>query len=655
MKGTVSTAFQYLYYLGYRAVAELASRLSLSDCNRLGRALGRGAYLFAVPYRRLVRQNLRLAFDDERDESEIRELTGRHFEALGRNTLISLKLSAMTPEEVNAHVSHEGIENLEAAGALGRGIITTISHFGPWELFAQVSTFVNGRDPATMYRAQGNRFINADVVAQRGRLGVKLFDRSTGVFGPLKHLRNGGGLGILIDQHAGDLGIWCPFFGRLSSTTNLPALLSLRTGAPIVSVSIHPDGEDRWKMVYQPPHIPPSPIGDLAKATAELTTALNRELEDAIRQSPEEWFWVHNRWKTPKPHFLINDAKRGINFAEQSAPESIKLKPFRVLLRSPNPLGDACMAIPAVRAIKSGRPDLHLTVLCRENLVSIWKNCPEIDAVISLPKGASPRDGGRLIREQPTFDAAILFPNSLRAALEAWYGKVPRIVGFRGHWRRKLLDQVVPPLPVGPPRHHAHSYLQIAAHVGADTSAESEAVDSTVAAEPRPDRKIGEKLHLGICPGAEYGAAKRWPEERFAQVANRVSESIDCRVSLFGSPNERPIGESLADLITGDDCHNRVGATSLAELVEELKTCDVLVTNDTGTMHLAAMLGVPTVAIFGSTEPFWTRPLGAGHRVVRKHVECSPCFLRECPIDFRCMRELDPERAVEAVLDILKA
>ncbi len=648
MKGLVSTAFQYLAYLGYRATAGLAATLSIAACERFGGFAGTLVWCFAWPYRRLARNNLRIAFEGELDDAALDALTRRHFQCLGRNTALSFKLASMSAEEIESRVTYEGHEHIEHAAARGRGVIAAIAHLGPWELFAQLPSLGRGVTPATIYRALTNRFINAHVVAQRGRIGVKLFDRSTGFYGPLKHLRDGGGIGILIDQHAGDLGIWCPFFGRLSSTTNLPALLSLRTGAPVVSIAILPDGPGRWRVVYRPPHFPELPARQLAERAATLTLALNRELEDAIRSAPQEWFWVHDRWKTPRPHFLLNETRRGMRL-----PDDEPLKPFRVLLRSPNPLGDACMALPAVRAIRRTRPDLHLTVLCRENLAPIWENCPEIDAVITTPRDATPHATGLSLRESGPHDAAILFPNSLRAALEAWHGRIPRRLGFRGHWRKALLNQIAPPPPVGPPRHHAHSYLRLAEHAGADITEESTRVDHPLHPAPENNRATRDRIpRLGICPGAEYGAAKRWPEDRFAWVANRVRETRDCHIALYGSPNERPIGESLAALIDGP-CENLVGETTLAGLINALKGCDALLTNDTGTMHLAAMLGVPTVAIFGSTEPLWTRPLGDGHRVIRQHVECSPCFLRECPIDFRCMREIDPRRAAEAVIELL--
>jgi ADP-heptose:LPS heptosyltransferase len=132
-----------------------------------------------------------------------------------------------------------------------------------------------------------------------------------------------------------------------------------------------------------------------------------------------------------------------------------------------------------------------------------------------------------------------------------------------------------------------------------------------------------------------------------------VSAEISAQWVLFGTKNDAATGDQIATAI-GDHCVNRIGRTTLDQLIDELRECRLLLTNDTGTMHLAALLGVPVVAIFGSTEPQLTGPLGNGHIVLRHHVECSPCFLRECPIDFRCMKAISAQETADAVLSILR-
>ena len=212
-----------------------------------------------------------------------------------------------------------------------------------------------------------------------------------------------------------------------------------------------------------------------------------------------------------------------------------------------------------------------------------------------------------------------------------------------------MVHQKVPPrdASAGPRPHHVSHYLKIAAHIGAD-------VDDPTLFDPPASEVTPEPLRIGISPGAEYGPAKCWPAGRFAEAAKRVADKKPgARFALFGTKSEAAIGDALAAEL-GPLADNRVGKTDLVGLIEELRGCSALITNDTGTMHLAAFLGVPVIAIFGSTEPAWTGPLGKGHRVLRHHVPCSPCFLRECPLDFSCMTSITAEEVAASTLDVLE-
>ena len=252
-----------------------------------------------------------------------------------------------------------------------------------------------------------------------------------------------------------------------------------------------------------------------------------------------------------------------------------------------------------------------------------------------------------MIRRQTAFDVAILFPNSLRVALEAWLAGVPRRVGYRGHHRRWLLNQIIPERSrLGPIEHQVLHYLQIAREVGG--LAEPPVIRGFL---PRA-KSNGASAKIGLCPGAEYGPAKRWLPERFAEVAVAVSAQRPVQWILFGTSADAEIGATIEASI--GSCTNRIGKTTMNELITELSECALLLTNDTGTMHLATILGVPVVAVFGSTEPYLTGPLGSARHIIRHQVECSPCFLRECPIDFRCMKAVTVGEVVEAVSSLLK-
>jgi lipopolysaccharide heptosyltransferase II len=427
-------------------------------------------------------------------------------------------------------------------------------------------------------------------------------------------------------------------------------LLAKRTRAALVGVAIYTDGRARWRIVISPA------LEDNEESAGSLSAKTNQVIEQQIRRAPEDWFWVHNRWKTPRPNFLLARYKRGVYLPSGFSAQN--LKPFRILIRSSNWLGDAVMSVPAVRAIKNGRPDAQVTIAAPAKIAPMWKLVPEVDAIIPL-RASSLFGAVRSLRGQPAFDAAILFPNSLRVALESWLSGIPRKVGYRGHWRRWLLNQTMPePRKPGPLQHQSNRYLRIAQDCGADIASVGEAVrfprdaGNVPYSSARADFDL-EKARLGLCPGAEYGPAKRWLPERFAEAAAAIAAKLPVQWVLFGTARDTAIGEQIAAGL-GHHYVNRIGQTTLDQLINELRQCRLLLTNDTGTMHLAALLGIPVVAIFGSTEPRLTGPLGNDHIILRHHVECSPCFLRECPIDFRCMKAVSVQEVVGAVLSLLK-
>ncbi len=645
----------FIVYLLYRAGSAIVGALPLRILFILGEFLGFCAWLVLGKYRRLAQRNVAIAFGCEKSPRELRRLVRRHFQRLGANLLCSIRLGVMPLEKMAARIETENFDIIHRQLREGRPVVLVLSHLGNWELFAQILPRLIGYvRNSTIYQKLGNRFIDEQVRRVRGRAGVEMFDRKEGFGKPIKLLRDGGAIGILSDQHAGDTGLWAPFFGRLASTSSLPSLLAKRTGAALIGAAIYTDGPARWRMIV-------SPALETKQASVELLTArVNEIIEKQIRHAPEDWFWLHNRWKTPQPSFLLSRYRRGVYLPPDISARD--LKPFRILIRSSNWLGDAIMSVPAVRMIKNGRPDAHVTIAAPTKIVPVWKLIREVDAIIPLASN-SLLAAVRSIRRQPAFDVAILFPNSLRAALEVWLSGVLRRVGFRGHTRSWLLNQIISesPLP-GPLEHQSARYLRIARSCGALTEQSLEKKTPNVQS-PAPNAQLADSdqlstinyqlLKLGLCPGAEYGPAKQWLPERFAQVAATVASQSPVRWILFGTKNDATTGEQIAKAL-GDLCVNRIGKTTLEQLIDELRDCRLLLTNDTGTMHLAALLSVPTVAIFGSTEPRLTGPLGDRHIILRHHVECSPCFLRECPIDFRCMKAVSVQEAVDAVLSILK-
>ena len=632
-------------YLLYRAGSAIASALPLPVLFVFGEFLGFCAWIVLGNYRHLARRNIAIAFGREKSPRELRRLVRRHFQRLGGNLLCSIKLGVMPLEKIAARIEAENLDIIHRQLRAGRPVVVILSHLSNWELFAHIMPkYIGYVRNSTIYQRLGNRFIDEHLCRMRGRAGVEMFNRKEGFEKAIKLLRDGGVIGILSDQHSGDSGLWVPFFGRLASTSPLPALLAKRTGAALVGAAIYTDGLACWRIVV-------SPALEVKQTSVELLTAKTNDLIAAqISRAPEDWFWVHDRWKIPRPDFLLARYKRGVYLSPDISAQD--LQPFRILIRSGNWLGDAVMSVTAVRAIKTGRPDAHVTIAAPAKIAPVWKLVPEVDAILPLASN-SLLSAVRSIRDQPAFDVAILFPNSLRVALETWLSGVSRRVGYRGHSRNWLLNQVIPERP--PPRrleHQSARYLRIAQICGAGNSHQPTSNIRMAASDERSAINY-QPLQIGLSPGAEYGPAKRWLPERFAEAAAKVAAQTPVQWVLFGTPKDAEIGEQIATSL-GDSCVNRIGQTTLDQLILALRDCRLLLTNDTGTMHLASLLGVPVVAIFGSTEPGLTGPLGDRHIILRHHVECSPCFLRKCPIDFRCMKAVAVQEVVDAVLSILR-
>ena len=616
-----------IYILASLAVG-FVRRLPLSACFLLGQAVGAVLWAILPGYRRLAGQNLAAAFEGEKSPGEIRALAFRHFTTLGANAVCAFKMPSLPQEEILKIVTIEHLDRIRTNIANGRPVVLTINHIGNWELYAQLVFQVPGVGFGTVYQSLRNPLIDDLVNRDRRRLGVATYDRKKGFHAAIALLREPGIVGVLVDQNAGDAGIWTPFFGRLASTSPLAATLALRTNAAVIPVAIYTSGFAKWRVVLS------GEIPWQSDNPGQLTFDINAALERQIRVSPPDWFWVHNRWKIPWPNFLASTARRGVFLP----PGPQALRPFRIVVRSSNWLGDAVMSLQAARAFKHGRPDARLTVLAPAKLAGLWQRVPEVDEVLAIEKGESVFSVARKLRGR--FDVAVVFPNSLRAALEVWLADIPRRVGFRGHARAALLNQIVPPpkKKLLRPEHHADRYWRIAGHCGA----------TLPPALPPQWKPPAHETVIGLCPGAEYGAAKRWPDDRFREVVEKVNAAIDCRWVIVGTAADAPLAARIAGGF--GNITDLTGKTSLDALMSTLCGLSGLLTNDTGTMHLADFLGVPLAAIFGSTEPLLTGPRGPRSTVIRRQVECSPCFRRECPLDFRCMREIRTGDVVGAVL-----
>jgi heptosyltransferase-2 len=317
-------------------------------------------------------------------------------------------------------------------------------------------------------------------------------------------------------------------------------------------------------------------------------------------------------------------------------------------------------------------PAAHISLLVRPWVRDIYAAVDFADEVLEYDKIGTHRgfSGFRhLVSDLKSrrFDLAILLQNAFEAALIAWAAGIPKRVGYARDRRSLLLTNAVAIDPGVRSIHQAYYYLGILSGAGLlekqsrpDTnhlpSAHISVRDADRAAAREMLRSNGvreNEILIGINPGAFYGEAKRWFADRYAAVGDALADEYGARILLFGAQSDLPVVQE----VSANMAHPKIilaGSTTLGQLMALIKECGILITNDSGPMHLAAALDVPQVAIFGSTSEIATGPLNSRARVIKHPVDCNPCFLRKCPTDFCCMKEISIAEVLEAARQLLK-
>ena len=346
--------------------------------------------------------------------------------------------------------------------------------------------------------------------------------------------------------------------------------------------------------------------------------------------------------------------------------------PRNILIRGTNWVGDAVISVPAMREIRRIFPDAHIALFVRPWVRDVYTAVDFVDEILDYDKSGIHRGLPgffKLIADlrRRRFDLAVLLQNAFEAACIAWCARIPRRIGYARDGRSLLLTDACPIDPAVHGEHQAYYYLGILSALGLpafnprayrdsppDISIGVRDSDRAAARKMLESRGIPEgETVVGINPGAFYGEAKRWFPDRYAAVADALAGRYGARILIFGSTADRSTAEDVAANMKRPAVV-LAGQTTLGQLMGLLKECRLLITNDSGPMHLAAALDVPQLALFGSTSETATGPLGRQSIVIKQPVDCNPCFLRKCPTDFRCMRNISVQQVLEAAQKILE-
>ena len=341
--------------------------------------------------------------------------------------------------------------------------------------------------------------------------------------------------------------------------------------------------------------------------------------------------------------------------------------PQKILVRTPNWVGDAVISLPALEALHGRFPNAEIVLAAKPWVSDVYRNHPAVSRqMIFDPQGEHQGIRGflryvRALREE-SFDGAILFQNAFHAAWMAWAARIPVRLGYARDGRGFLLTHPIEVPPAAVYGHQVNYYLHLLFRAGLLSRLDpAPAIHLQLAAEEslwaakylEALGLTGPRFLLGLNPGGFHGPARRWLSERYAALADRLIGSLHADVLIFDDRGEISLAEEIARLMK----HTPIiveSQVTLRQLMSLLGACRLVVSNDSGPMHLADALGVPVVCITGSTDERATGPLGLHARVARHRVPCSPCWLSVCPIDFRCMRGVTVEAAYQAVVDLIE-
>jgi heptosyltransferase-2 len=323
----------------------------------------------------------------------------------------------------------------------------------------------------------------------------------------------------------------------------------------------------------------------------------------------------------------------------------------KILIRATNWVGDAIMVLPSLRAVRKRFPDAEIAIVTRPYVADIYRDQEMCNQIIpydpkSMHAGFSGREQLAAELRTQKFDVALLLQNAFDAAWLAWRAKIPERIGYARDGRSFLLTKAVTlPRPGEIPAHEKFYYLELLRRAGwLDAVQDQTFIELHVPEEKRRSadeflRNSGARsgaLRLAIGAGASYGSAKCWPPSRFADVANRLQSEADADIILFGTAAETSVSTAISAEMLRRPI-DLTGKTAIVDLPALLSQCHLFIGNDSGAMHVAAAVGLPVVAVFGPTDPGGTSPVTPRCSIVQQKPYCSPCFLRRCPTDHRCM------------------
>lgn len=573
--------------------------------------------------RRLVFSNLDHAFPD-RSRAWKRHIALESSRRLFETGLISLAAPYLGEKRIRSIISIA--PELDACFAAHHAspfpLIISTPHLAYWESLTWLGLFLSQPLPefGVIFRPLNNPAADLWVKATRERFGMKLLSRKTGLQEAFKYLKRNSVVGLLFDQNAGMQGALTTLCGRICSTSELTDLLAQKYAARIQV--LYPRRRGFWRLHFETVQIEAQGLPGGA------TVALNRWLESTLGSDDglcASWLWSHDRWRNqdvPERRFRL-EARRNLLAEEMTARGWTTLpRKTRIWIRLPNWLGDVVMALPLLRALRQSRPDAELTFIAKAPFLPLLELTGLADRLEALPARGRGyfRHFLRLRLRHP--DTFVLFTHSFRGDFEAWLTRTRQRFGvvWPGKRRPLLTHRFEIPADFDEARHHQFEVWQdFFSRFGLNVPPGREPLQLAASAAA-----ILTPRQIGFIAGSENTPEKRWPVPHWRTLlAELANEFPGTRLVLLGTKNDQAITRQITEGL-GAEVVDLAGQTDLAGYIAELQRCHLLVSNDTGGMHLANALGVPLIALFGPTNPVRTGPIFAAPAEILQPPGCPP-------------------------------
>ena len=574
--------------------------------------LGNIVYYLPTSRRRVLLSNLNHAFE-ERPICWQRRIARSSCKRMVEMGLFALASPFMSEKRLRENFSLDDESYAFIHDELEKGnhsYLVLVPHFCSMEAITLIELLVGKKLPqaGVIYRPLKSPALEGYVKQTRERFGLKLLSRKEGFNGAINILRDKGTVAILFDQNAGHRGAQALFFDRLAATTELPGMLvekfKPKTGF------LYAKRTGFWKATLQ------SEMLECEKTSEAITLAANAWLENKLREDEglcQDWLWLHTRWKTqdePCRRFRIEARK-------QLLPKTLPKK-TRLFIRMPNWLGDVVMALPLIRAIAKGRPDMQITLIAQKPFMGLLQKLNIADEYIALPNKKSYAyflNFLSLRKKLP--DVQLMFTNSTRGDLEAKIIGAKQRFGIERTKKRGLLTHTwkLPQNLNEKDIHQTHLWEKFLQHFGL-----KEALDYTPLKWPSSQKK---SHTIGMICGTENMPEKRWPIAHWRELIEKIlTQYPDATIELYGTANDLAITKEVAHRFDPKKVINLAGQTNLLEFIEHLNNCTQVICNDTGGMHLANMIGTQLIAIFGPTNPVRTGPIFSGSTTILQPEGC---------------------------------